>query len=560
MRLSLKPALALAIILLITLASLTAFLLPAAKPHAGNDEFSADRAMEHVEKIAAKTHPVGSLEQQEVRDYIIHTVTAMGFTPEIQTGHGENDAEGFMGFVPYSGQLENIYFRLEGSGGTGRGIVMMAHYDSTLGGPGTADDASGAAVLLETARALKTRAQLMNDIVFLFTDGEEANLLGSKLFAQEEDLLQNVGLVIYFESRGRTGPSILFETSGENGWLMQEYLKAVPYPVAYSFSTDVYKMVSNVTDFTPFKNAGKSGFNFSNLGGMETYHNPQDTPANLDRDFLAHQGGYALSLANHFGDIPLDQVKSGDNSVFFTLAGSVMVLYSENWNIPLTVFALTLLAAAVWMGLRKRFITRKGVVSGFFVSLLSLQGAVVLGIAAQLLFSGIFYKLDKVQSLSNLIDLRRTLIFHGNIWIIVTLILSAVMLFLLQRLFGKKMAGYDLLMGSMFTWSILALITALCMPGAGYMFLWPLVFTLAGILTDFALSKGNAPQYLVSFVLAASSCLLIYLPVGYLLYQALTMLGGAIPAALLSMPMGLIVLTASLFAGRLTKADSVIAN
>jgi hypothetical protein len=309
----------------------------------------------------------------------------------------------------------------------------------------------------------------------------------------------------------------------------------------------VYKIVSNVTDFTPFKNTGKSGFNFSNLGGMEIYHNPQDTPTNLDQGFLQHQGDYALSLAKHFGNIPLNNTKRGDNAVFFTLARSVLILYCEIWNIPLTVFALALLAAAVWVGLRKRFITRKGVVSGFFASLLSFQGSVVLGIAAQLLFSGIYYRLDKVQSLSNLTELRRTLIFHGNVWIVVSLILSAVMIFLLQRLFGRKIAGYDLLMGSMFTWSILALITAMFMPGAVYMFLWPLLLTLAGILIDFLLERGTGIKYLASFILASSSSILIFLPVGYLLYQALTMLGAAIPIALLSIPLSLIFLTASLF-------------
>jgi hypothetical protein len=233
-----------------------------------------------------------------------------------------------------------------------------------------------------------------------------------------------------------------------------------------------------------------------------------------------------------------------------------MVLYSEKWNIPLMAFALMLLAAALFTGLRRRLITRKGVTSGFLSSLLALQGAVVLGIAAQLVFSGIYYKLNSVHSLTDLSNLRRTLIFRGNIWIIAANILSAVMLYLLQRLFRKKTTGYDLLVGSMFTWSILALNSALFLPGACYMFLWPLLLTQSGVLIDFLLIRSSGFKYLIPFLFSAVSCILIFLPVGYLTYQALTMLGAAIPVALLSLPLGLVLLTASLFSGSKNAASS----
>ena len=50
----------------------------------------------------------------------------------------------------------------------------MAHYDSVPFGPGAADDGAGVVTLLETARALKAGPPLKNDVIFLFTDGEEA--------------------------------------------------------------------------------------------------------------------------------------------------------------------------------------------------------------------------------------------------------------------------------------------------------------------------------------------------------------------------------------------------
>ena len=513
-----------------------------------------------MERIAAKTHPVGSSEQKDVRDYLITAIAEMGFQPVLHEGFGENDAESILGFVPYAGELENIYFRLEGAGNTNHDILMLAHYDSTLGGPGAADDASGVAALLETARALKAQAPLLNDIVFLFTDGEEAELLGSKLFAEQEGIMKNVNLVMNFESRGRTGPSILFETSDQNGWLMKEFSKVAPYPVAYSFSSDVYKMVSNVTDFTPFKMAGKRGFNFSNLGGMEIYHNTQDTPENLDQGFLQHQGLYALSLAKHFGNIPLDGGQNSDDAVFFTLARSVMALYSVQWNIPLTAFLLMLLAAALILVFRKHLVTAKGVIKGFLASLFSIIVAAVFGIAVQLLFTGIYFQLDKVHSISELVDFRRMLIFQGNIWIVVSLVLSFALIFLMQRLFIKKATGIHLLLGNLVVWSILAVMSAFALPGAAYMFQWPVMLTLAGLLADIFLCRAAAPKYRATFVLSTLACMLIFLPVGYLLYQSLTMLAGGVPIALLSIPASLMMITVSIYAGKTSSLSAMVFN
>ncbi len=41
--------------------------------------------------------------------------------------------------------------------GEGKAIVLLAHYDSVPAGPGASDDESGVSIVLETARALRTR-------------------------------------------------------------------------------------------------------------------------------------------------------------------------------------------------------------------------------------------------------------------------------------------------------------------------------------------------------------------------------------------------------------------
>src|SRR5699024_4173781 len=106
------------------------------------------------------------------------------------------------------------------------------HYDSVQVSYGANDDGSGVATLLETARALQHGPQPRNDIVLLFTDAEEACLCGAEAFVNSDPLAATGGVVLNFESRGSSGPAIMFETAAGNANLIAQYAAAVPYPVA----------------------------------------------------------------------------------------------------------------------------------------------------------------------------------------------------------------------------------------------------------------------------------------------------------------------------------------
>ena len=56
--------------------------------------------------------------------------------------------------------------------------------------------------------------------------------------------------MLNFESRGSTGPAIMFETSRNNAGVVGVYGASVPYPVATSFAVEVYRILPNDTDFT----------------------------------------------------------------------------------------------------------------------------------------------------------------------------------------------------------------------------------------------------------------------------------------------------------------------
>jgi hypothetical protein len=77
------------------------------------------------------------------------------------------------------------------------------------------DDKSSVAAMLETARAIASGEPLSNDIVMIFTDGEEAGLLGASSFVAEHPGGAQGGVVLNWEATGNAGPSVSFETSSE---------------------------------------------------------------------------------------------------------------------------------------------------------------------------------------------------------------------------------------------------------------------------------------------------------------------------------------------------------
>ncbi|MFH1378079.1 MAG: M28 family peptidase [Planctomycetota bacterium] len=95
-------------------------------------------------------------------------------------------------------------------------ILIVAHYDSTGGSrqpadptsetihSGADDNASGVAVALEIARSLSAEPHAMADVGFLFTDGEEAGLIGSKIFASTLSPDRRPALIVNLDMLGRS--------------------------------------------------------------------------------------------------------------------------------------------------------------------------------------------------------------------------------------------------------------------------------------------------------------------------------------------------------------------
>jgi acetylornithine deacetylase/succinyl-diaminopimelate desuccinylase-like protein len=181
--------------------------LPASAPPTA---FSAERAMKHVLAIAKEPHPVGSTEHDRVRDYLVAQLGILGLEPQVQntTGVGTRYAD--------AGRVQNILARMPGEQSGGPAVLLVAHYDSVEAGPGAADDGAGIAAILETIRALRAGGPLVHDLIVLFSDGEEAWLLGAAAFVREHPWAKDAAMVLNFEARGTTGRSLMFETGPGN--------------------------------------------------------------------------------------------------------------------------------------------------------------------------------------------------------------------------------------------------------------------------------------------------------------------------------------------------------
>ena len=370
---------------------------------------------------------------------------------------------------------QNIVARFNGQGPPGKKTLMLcAHYDSVDEGPGASDNAAGVAVVLETLRALKAGTPLERDVIVLFTDGEELGLLGASLFVSEHPWAKEVGLVLNFDARGNSGPSIMFETSDGNGWLISQYAEAIEHPLATSVSMDVYKIMPNNSDMTVFKNAGMGGLNFAFGSGLAYYHTPEDTPQNLDQRTLQHHGDNALAAARHFGRLDLDKPRQ-DDVIYTSVLNRFVLSYAKTWVLPLALLASGIFVALVVRSLRTAEID--------LGELLSATVLCACEIVASLLAVGVLCLLGLCASV-----IRELLHHTAFSWLkydvlIMTAfaLIAAAITALWTRWWVSSQPLKGLILGALSWWVGLSLATAIWVPGASYLFVWPTLGSLLGL-------------------------------------------------------------------------------
>lgn len=182
---------------------------------------------------------------------------------------------------------ENVLGVLPGK--NDRLIVISAHYDhlGIIEGslyPGANDNASGVALVLELAENL-TKTPLPYTILFAFWGGEEAGLLGSAYFCQNNTSpLDNIACIINLDSLGNLGKekSLLGWAPCEDEFSrnMAGKLLAAGWKIKWENNT------SHNSDHWPFAKAGIPGFTLLSPAWLEHNHTTEDTIDRINLDAL----------------------------------------------------------------------------------------------------------------------------------------------------------------------------------------------------------------------------------------------------------------------------------
>lgn len=457
--------------------------------------FSVTRAFESIESISQKPRPIGSAENQRVSAFLAAQLDILGLEPEIQI----IDVPNYFGSVPDIVEIGNVVARIPGTSPT-TAVALVGHYDTVPSTPGANDNASAVAIILETARAILAGNRLRNDVILVFTDGEEpAPRFGSSAFVAEHPWASDIGFVVNLEAVGESGQSIISQISGPEAWVIDRYVEAVPYPAAYSFLTTMTKIIGGpTTDFVTFSNEGIAGVEFVYLTGSPIYHTLADIPERVSWRSLYQQGANTLALARHIGSLDFESVRDDSEAVFFNVGRRHVIRYPSAWSLPVVVMTGVLLLAA-----SRRLKQWQGILWSAFTTVVTMVSTALASV-------GIWTVLARQRNAMGVAE--------SYLYLFGLLALVAVSGVAIGRLTRRHIGEDHAIIGVITVWWALGLLTAIAAPGMSYLFVLPV---LGGALT--LLWRGSTDgdnQWLPLFTrLVIGTALVVLVPTVDIFYQ-----------------------------------------
>jgi len=449
-------------------------LLSIEPPNARDDnapatEFSAARAMRDVREIARKPHPLASVENDRVLEYLAGRLRELGANPEVRTATVARNTP----FGPDKwAVVNNLVAKIAGTNPAGA-VLMLAHYDSVPSGPGAGDNAASVAAILETMRALKAGPALRNDLIILFTDGEELGRLGATSFVQTYPALHDIKVVLNFAMRGDAGPSMMFQPSTQDWWLTDRLASAGPYPRRTSLAPLLFPEAPGETDLNVFLDAGIDGLTFGALRGITRYHTELDNPDLLDQRSLQSQGMRALAMAQHFGAMDLSALPAG---------GAAFSVQGRSW-LPtgLGIIVPLLVLGVIWIGIRDGRFGIRAVAAGFAIYSIALTTAV--------LEARILWRLTATLAGWRMLPVGTT--YGGFYNSVGAIALVFATLWAAYELISRSFRLEDLGAGALLAWTLMTIAINFAMPGSRHPFLWPLLFATLALGYNISAADGS---------------------------------------------------------------------
>jgi len=317
--------------------------LPSPPAQANGPGFDANRATARLARILGdqRPHPVDSDAGDAVRDRLLAEMRAVGLDPRVTDDFACNDRRGQ---AVSCARIRNLVATVGPA--EGRHLLLVSHYDSTPAGPGASDDGIGVASMLEVAALLRGR-RLDRPVTFLFNEGEESGLLGARAFLERDPLAARVDTAINLESRGVSGPAIMFETSRPNGPAIALYRRSADRPVGNSLSTDLYGLIPNSTDVSVFEERPWTILNFAVIGNETRYHSAGDDLAALDRRSVQHMGEQLLAAVEQAASAHPGAAAKGER-LYTDIAGRALIVLPMSFGLVLLGLLLLFFLIEGW--------------------------------------------------------------------------------------------------------------------------------------------------------------------------------------------------------------------
>lgn len=235
------------------------------------------------------------VERDRARSYITQSLKKLGWLPTLQS---------FKGGI-------NVFAQRTGTDSEAGAILLAAHYDTVTNSPGADDNASGVAVVLEVARIFGSHPTLRT-LQLAFFDQEELGLRGSRAFAANKAHLENLRGVIVMDMVGfacytpgcqqypaglplipsvERGNFLAAVGDAEHLSLLSAFqqpgqkipLLTLPIPLKGMLIPDTLR-----SDHAPFWYQGVGAVLLTDTANLRNphYHQPSDTPANIERSFF----------------------------------------------------------------------------------------------------------------------------------------------------------------------------------------------------------------------------------------------------------------------------------
>lgn len=476
--------------------------------------FSLDKALQHIKVIARSPHPVGSVQNKAVREYIENYLKGMGLYVELEKETVQRRGKTYT--------VENVLAKIDGSDKEGINVMLSAHYDSTPNGPGAADNGAGVASVLEAVRIIKAEGQPKNNMYILFSDGEEVGLIGAEAFAKtKSDRLKDMDFVVNFEARGNQGPVIMFESSDKNLGLINAFRKVAPNPIGFSFSQDIYKRMPNDTDFTVFKDAGIKGMNFAAFDGFDAYHTQKDTVENLNINSLEHYGTIAETIAGYYGNISRSEfekinAQKDTDAVYFPLFKGNLIVYSQKAVVLIMLITLLGFLLTIIVSVRRKAISIKNILLGSLFCL----GMIIAACGISIPVIKLITIIHNLRARGFTIESFK----YSNLYIVIISVALIFLIYAACRMFTKKIKHLELICGGVVIWSIILLLTSIYLKGSSYIFQWPLIpfIIFIAYIAFRGIERVGIIEKTILLSVACFTTIMVFLPVIYMVYIAMT--------------------------------------